>query len=202
MLPHALALPFTQRGPFHSILWCCEGTSLSSGQWLCACVFGRIIVDLATQARPCWCRLYIVASGHGSPCLDLRRVSADVADATVGADLGELLSCASSLFPISVILVQAVSSGEAGPVVWWDMASFTAGCRANLISHLQQRANRLSWLIVCNLPCNFAFVYLGKHPTVLSSQLRQPACHPLACCSGDRGHGPRHPYQLQCQVQV
>lgn len=32
-------------------------------------------------------RLFIVASGHGSPCLDLRRVSADVADATVGADL-------------------------------------------------------------------------------------------------------------------
>jgi type II pantothenate kinase len=32
-------------------------------------------------------RLYIVASGHGSPCLDLRRVSSDVADATVGADL-------------------------------------------------------------------------------------------------------------------
>ncbi len=37
----------------------------------------------------CVCRLYIVASGHGSPCLDLRRVSGDVADATVGADLGE-----------------------------------------------------------------------------------------------------------------
>lgn len=33
-------------------------------------------------------RLYVVASGHGSPCLDLRRVSNDVADATVGADLG------------------------------------------------------------------------------------------------------------------
>lgn len=32
-------------------------------------------------------RLYIVASGHGSPCLDLHRVSSDVADATVGADL-------------------------------------------------------------------------------------------------------------------
>lgn len=32
-------------------------------------------------------RLYVVASGHGSPCLDLRRVSIDVADATVGADL-------------------------------------------------------------------------------------------------------------------
>lgn len=32
-------------------------------------------------------RLYIVASGQGSPCLDLRRVSIDVADATVGADL-------------------------------------------------------------------------------------------------------------------
>lgn len=36
-----------------------------------------------------FCRLFIVASGHGSPCLDLRRVSADVADATVGADLGK-----------------------------------------------------------------------------------------------------------------
>jgi bifunctional damage-control phosphatase, subfamily II, fusion protein len=32
-------------------------------------------------------RLYIVASGHGSPCLDLRRVSSCVADATVGSDL-------------------------------------------------------------------------------------------------------------------
>ena len=32
-------------------------------------------------------RLYIVASGSGSPCLDLRRVSSAVADATVGADL-------------------------------------------------------------------------------------------------------------------
>ena len=33
-------------------------------------------------------RLHIIASGQGSPCLDLRRVSADVADATVGTDLG------------------------------------------------------------------------------------------------------------------
>lgn len=32
-------------------------------------------------------RLYVVASGSGSPCLDLRRVSSAVADATVGADL-------------------------------------------------------------------------------------------------------------------
>jgi len=32
-------------------------------------------------------RLYVVASGQGSPCLDLRRTSSDVADATVGADL-------------------------------------------------------------------------------------------------------------------
>jgi pantothenate kinase len=32
-------------------------------------------------------RLYVVASGSGSPCLDLRRVSSDLADATVGADL-------------------------------------------------------------------------------------------------------------------
>lgn len=32
-------------------------------------------------------RLYIVASGSGSPCLDMRRLSSDVADATVGADL-------------------------------------------------------------------------------------------------------------------
>ena len=32
-------------------------------------------------------RLYVVASGSGSPCLDLRRISSAVADATVGADL-------------------------------------------------------------------------------------------------------------------
>ena len=32
-------------------------------------------------------RLYIVANGQGSPCLDLQRVSKDVADATVGTDL-------------------------------------------------------------------------------------------------------------------
>ena len=32
-------------------------------------------------------RLYIVANGQGSPCLDLHRVSKDVADATVGTDL-------------------------------------------------------------------------------------------------------------------
>lgn len=32
-------------------------------------------------------RLYIIASGQGSPCLDLRRVSSEVAGATVGADL-------------------------------------------------------------------------------------------------------------------
>lgn len=32
-------------------------------------------------------RLYVVASGSGSPCLDMRRLSSDVADATVGADL-------------------------------------------------------------------------------------------------------------------
>lgn len=32
-------------------------------------------------------RLYVISSGSGSPCLDLRRVSGDVADATVGADL-------------------------------------------------------------------------------------------------------------------
>lgn len=32
-------------------------------------------------------RLYIVASGHGSPCLDLARVSAEVAEAAQGADL-------------------------------------------------------------------------------------------------------------------
>lgn len=32
-------------------------------------------------------RLFILASGHGSPCLDLRRVSSDVADAAAGTDL-------------------------------------------------------------------------------------------------------------------
>lgn len=32
-------------------------------------------------------RLFIVASGHGSPCLDLRRVSSEVADAAAGTDL-------------------------------------------------------------------------------------------------------------------
>jgi bifunctional damage-control phosphatase, subfamily II, fusion protein len=32
-------------------------------------------------------RLYVIASGSGSPCLDLRRISGAVADATVGADL-------------------------------------------------------------------------------------------------------------------
>lgn len=32
-------------------------------------------------------RLYIIGSGQGSPCLDLRRVSVDLADSTVGADL-------------------------------------------------------------------------------------------------------------------
>ncbi|EFN57701.1 hypothetical protein CHLNCDRAFT_34679 [Chlorella variabilis] len=31
--------------------------------------------------------LFIVASGHGSPCLDLRRVSSEVADAAAGTDL-------------------------------------------------------------------------------------------------------------------
>jgi len=34
-------------------------------------------------------RLFIAASGHGSPCLDLRRVSSEVADAATGTDLGE-----------------------------------------------------------------------------------------------------------------
>lgn len=33
-------------------------------------------------------RLYVVATGQGSPCLDLRRVSAAVADATVGTGMG------------------------------------------------------------------------------------------------------------------
>jgi hypothetical protein len=33
-------------------------------------------------------RLYVVSSGQGSPCLDLRRVSSESADAAVGADLG------------------------------------------------------------------------------------------------------------------
>lgn len=32
-------------------------------------------------------RLYIAASGQGSPCLDLRRVSAEVAEGALGADL-------------------------------------------------------------------------------------------------------------------
>ncbi|PSC76368.1 Pantothenate kinase 2 isoform B [Micractinium conductrix] len=32
-------------------------------------------------------RLFIAASGHGSPCLDLRRVSSEVADAAAGTDL-------------------------------------------------------------------------------------------------------------------
>lgn len=32
-------------------------------------------------------RLYVIESGSGSPCLDLRRISSAVADATVGADL-------------------------------------------------------------------------------------------------------------------
>mmetsp|Transcript_3468 Transcript_3468/g.8203 ORF Transcript_3468/g.8203 Transcript_3468/m.8203 type:complete len:911 (+) Transcript_3468:246-2978(+) len=32
-------------------------------------------------------RLYVLGSGHGSPCLDLRRVTAELADASVGADL-------------------------------------------------------------------------------------------------------------------
>ena len=32
-------------------------------------------------------RLYIVSNGQGSPCLDLRRVPASLADATVGTDL-------------------------------------------------------------------------------------------------------------------
>ena len=37
-----------------------------------------------------WCRqarLYIISNGQGSPCLDLRRVPGQLADATVGADL-------------------------------------------------------------------------------------------------------------------
>ena len=34
-------------------------------------------------------RLFICASGQGSPCLDLRRVSREVADAASGVDLGE-----------------------------------------------------------------------------------------------------------------
>ena len=37
-------------------------------------------------------RLFIVASGHGSPCLDLRRVSRDVVDAAAGTDLGKELA--------------------------------------------------------------------------------------------------------------
>ncbi len=32
-------------------------------------------------------KLYIVNNGQGSPCLDLRRVPASLADATVGTDL-------------------------------------------------------------------------------------------------------------------
>lgn len=32
-------------------------------------------------------RLYVVPSGQGSPCLDLRRVSDTLADATIGTDL-------------------------------------------------------------------------------------------------------------------
>ena len=37
----------------------------------------------------CPCRLFIASSGHGSPCLDLRRLSSEVADAAAGTDLGE-----------------------------------------------------------------------------------------------------------------
>jgi type II pantothenate kinase len=32
-------------------------------------------------------RLYISSSGHGSPCLDLRRVTGELADAAAGTDL-------------------------------------------------------------------------------------------------------------------
>ena len=51
-----------------------------------------IISDLAAgHLRPTlWCRrakLFVIDNGHGSPCLDLRRVPDTLADATVGADL-------------------------------------------------------------------------------------------------------------------
>lgn len=32
-------------------------------------------------------KLFVIGNGHGSPCLDLRRVPDTLADATVGADL-------------------------------------------------------------------------------------------------------------------
>ena len=46
--------------------------------------------DVASHQQTGWRgnpRLYIVENGQGSPCLDLNRVSKDVADATVGTDL-------------------------------------------------------------------------------------------------------------------
>eukprot|EP01026_Neomeris_dumetosa_P051107 TRINITY_DN4492_c1_g1_i1.p1 TRINITY_DN4492_c1_g1~~TRINITY_DN4492_c1_g1_i1.p1 ORF type:complete len:443 (+),score=70.32 TRINITY_DN4492_c1_g1_i1:91-1419(+) len=42
------------------------------------------VEDLVLSVTP---RLYIVESGQGSPCLDMRRISRELADATVGTDL-------------------------------------------------------------------------------------------------------------------
>jgi hypothetical protein len=47
--------------------------------------FDAAIYSTAIRLR---CRLFIVPSGHGSPCLDLRRVSSEVVDAALGTDLG------------------------------------------------------------------------------------------------------------------
>lgn len=47
--------------------------------------FDAAIYSTAIRLR---CRLFIVPSGHGSPCLDLRRVSSEVVDAAMGTDLG------------------------------------------------------------------------------------------------------------------
>ena len=54
-------------------------------------VNGRSLVDrqgsLPLNSDSPRTRLYVVENGQGSPCLDLSRVSKDVADATVGCDL-------------------------------------------------------------------------------------------------------------------
>lgn len=44
---------------------------------------------MPSAAHPPLRRLFIAASGSGSPCLDLRRLSGEVADAAAGTDLGE-----------------------------------------------------------------------------------------------------------------
>ena len=48
-----------------------------------------LIAVSSVMSRVCHreARLYIVSNGQGSPCLDLRRVPASLADATVGTDL-------------------------------------------------------------------------------------------------------------------